>query len=138
MMVDGASRGNPGPAGCGAAIYDPAGQVVKELYRYLGENTNNVAEYQGLLLGLQEVVRLGVADLLIQSDSELLVRQLNGVYRVRNTKLKELSDRALSLLQRLDRYRIVHVRREENRLADRLANRAIDEAQQCRKKSRVA
>ena len=128
LMVDGAARGNPGEAGCGAIIYDEAGEVVKELCRYLGHTTNNVAEYQGLLVGLEGALRLGARRLQIRSDSELLVRQLNGLYRVRNERLKGLYERVSGLLRRLETYRIIHVSREHNRVADRLANRAIDEA----------
>jgi ribonuclease HI len=83
LMVDGAARGNPGDAGCGAAILDETGAVVKELSRYLGRTTNNVAEYEGLIMGLEELVRLRRKKILVQSDSQLLVRQLNGEYRVK-------------------------------------------------------
>lgn len=127
-MVDGAARGNPGEAGCGAVICDGTGAVLKELCRYLGRATNNVAEYEGLLVGLEGVLQMGGRRLRVQSDSELLVRQLNGQYRVRDEKLKRLHQRALGLLHRLEVYRIIHVAREHNRLADRLANRAIDTA----------
>jgi ribonuclease HI len=130
LMVDGASRGNPGEAGCGAVIFDDTGATLKELCRYLGRVTNNVAEYEGLLMGLEEVLRMGGKRLKVESDSELLVRQLNGVYRVRHEKLAQLHRRAQELLRRLDGYRIIHVRREFNRIADRLANQAIDEARQ--------
>ena len=126
LMVDGASRGNPGEAGCGAVIYDEQGEILKELTSYLGSSTNNVAEYQGLLMGLEGVLKLGGRKLQIRSDSELLVRQLNGVYRVKDEKLKVLYRKALDLLGRLEAYRIIHVRREHNKLADRLANLAID------------
>ncbi|HEY2988039.1 MAG TPA: ribonuclease HI family protein [Candidatus Binatia bacterium] len=128
LMVDGASRGNPGEAGCGAVIFDDTGKTVRELCRYLGRATNNVAEYAALLMGLEEVLRLGAMRLRVESDSELLVRQLNGVYRVKDEKLRRLHERAQELLRRLDSYRIIHVRREFNRIADRLANQAIDEA----------
>ena len=127
-MVDGAARGNPGDAGCGAAIFDEHGALVKELSRYLGRATNNVAEYEGLLMGLEALLRLGVKKMVVQSDSELLVRQLNGAYRVKDEKLKLLFQRAMALLRQFHSYRIVHVRREMNKLADRLANRGIDEA----------
>ncbi len=127
-MVDGAARGNPGEAGCGAIIYDESGEVVEELCHYLGHATNNVAEYQALLIGLEGVLRLGVKRLQIRSDSELLVRQLNGIYRVKDDRLKELYKRASVLLRQLDAYRISHVPREHKRVADRLANQAIDEA----------
>lgn len=127
-MVDGAARGNPGKAGCGAAILDENGVTVKELSWYLGRSTNNVAEYEALLMGLEAVLALGHRNIRVQSDSELMVRQLNGTYRVRDPKLQLLYNRARALLNQFDRYTIVHVRREANQLADRLANRGIDEA----------
>ncbi len=126
-MVDGAARGNPGEAGCGAVIFDETGRVLEELCRYLGHATNNVAEYQGLLMGVEGVLRLGGKRLRVQSDSELMVRQLNGLYRVKDDKLRRLYKKALDLLHRLKAYRIIHVAREHNRLADQLANRAIDD-----------
>ncbi|HEY7556835.1 MAG TPA: ribonuclease HI family protein [Candidatus Binatia bacterium] len=128
LMVDGAARGNPGDAGCGAAICDEKGAVVKELSRYLGQATNNVAEYEALLLGLETLIAMGKKNIRVQSDSELLVRQLNGLYRVRDPKLQVLFGRVRSLLRHFDRCTIVHVRREANKLADRLANRGIDDA----------
>jgi ribonuclease HI len=127
LMVDGAARGNPGEAGCGAAICDETGAVVLELTRYLGRTTNNVAEYEALLMGLEALLKIGKKKVRIQSDSQLLVRQLNGQYRVKDEKLKVLHGRALALLRQLEWYHILHVPRESNRLADRLANRAIDE-----------
>jgi len=128
LMVDGASRGNPGEAGCGAVILDESGVVVKELSRYLHRTTNNVAEYEGLLMGLEALLQLGAKKIVVQSDSQLLVRQLNGEYRVKDQKLKALFGRAKSLLRQFESCRIVHVRREMNRLADRLANQGIDDA----------
>ena len=127
-MVDGAARGNPGEAGCGAVIFDASGRTIRELCRYLGYATNNVAEYEGLLMGLEEVLRSGGKRLRVESDSQLLVRQLNGLYRVKDKKLSQLHHQALGLLRHLEAYRIIHVPREQNRLADKLANRAIDEA----------
>jgi ribonuclease HI len=128
LMVDGAARGNPGEAGCGAVICDEDGTVVKELSRYLGHATNNVAEYEGLLLGLEALLEMGKRRIRIQSDSQLLVRQLNGQYRVKDKKLQALFAKAAALLRRFDGYRIVHVPRESNKLADRLANQGIDKA----------
>ena len=128
VMVDGAARGNPGHAGCGAVILDGNGKLVKELSRYLGHATNNVAEYQGLLMGLETLLELGKKRIRVESDSQLLVRQLNGEYRVRDEKLKPLFQKALILLRQFDAYRILHVPREMNRLADRLANKGIDDA----------
>jgi len=128
LMVDGAARGNPGPAGCGAVICDEKGAVVRELSRYLGHATNNVAEYEALLMGLEALIKLKRNKIVVQSDSQLLVRQLNGEYRVKDEKLKVLYQRAAGLLRQFGSYRIVHVRRELNKAADRLANRGIDEA----------
>jgi ribonuclease HI len=128
VMVDGAARGNPGEAGCGAVIIDENGNVVKELSRYLGRTTNNVAEYEGLLMGLEALIQLGKQRVRVQSDSQLLVRQLNGEYRVKDEKLKTLFQRALTLLRQLDGYRILYVPRELNKPADRLANKGIDDA----------
>ena len=118
-MVDGASRGNPGDAGCGA--------VVKELSRYLGRTTNNVAEYEALLMGIDALLQLGRKKIRVQSDSQLLVRRLNGEYRIKDEKLKVLYQRAVTLLRQFDGYRILHVYREMNQLADRMANRGIDD-----------
>ena len=128
VMVDGAARGNPGQAGCGVAILDGNGTLVKELSRYLGHTTNNVAEYEGLLMGLEAVLALGKKRICVQSDSQLLVRQLNGQYRVRDGKLMPLFEQARRLLRQFEAYRILHVPREMNRLADRLANKGIDDA----------
>lgn len=128
LMIDGAARGNPGDAGCGAVICDDTGAVVQELSRYLGRTTNNVAEYEGLLMGLEALLQFGRKRIRVQSDSQLLVRQLNGEYRVKDEKLKLLYQRAVTLLRQFDAYRILHVYREMNKLADRLANRGIDDA----------
>ena len=128
LMIDGAARGNPGKAGCGAVIFDEHDAVVKELSRFLGRATNNVAEYEALLMGLEVLLELGAQKIVVQSDSELLVRQLNGRYRVKDEKLKVLFQRAMMLLHQFDSYRILHVRREMNKLADRLANQGIDDA----------
>ena len=103
------------------------GAVVRKLSRYLGHATNNVAEYEALLMGLEALVQMGRKKVRVQSDSQLLVRQLNGEYRVKDEKLKVLFQRAVSLLHRFDAYRILHVPRESNKLADRLANRGIDD-----------
>ncbi|MBI4042693.1 MAG: ribonuclease HI family protein [Deltaproteobacteria bacterium] len=126
LYVDGASRGNPGHAGAGALICDHDHTPLFRLKRYLGKTTNNVAEYKALLLGLRKVVTLGVKDLHVRSDSELLVRQLAGIYKVRNEALLPLYFSALKLLQQMDHYDVVHIRREKNEEADRLANLAID------------
>ncbi|MGH7826002.1 MAG: ribonuclease HI family protein [Candidatus Binatia bacterium] len=128
LMVDGAARGNPGEAGCGAVICDENDNVVKEMSRYLGHATNNVAEYEGLLIGLEALLEMGKKRIRVQSDSQLLVRQLSGQYRVKDEKLKVLFAKAVALLRQFNGYRILHVPRESNKSADRLANQGIDDA----------
>jgi len=127
LSCDGASRGNPGPAGAGAVLSNPLGEVAAQLARYLGETTNNVAEYQALILGLREAVRLGARKLQVFADSELLVRQLNGQYRVKAPHLLPLWRLAKNELQNFEAYTVSHVPRAENRLADELANQGIDQ-----------
>ncbi len=126
LYTDGAARGNPGPAGAGAYVQDEEGSVVDEARRYLGEATNNVAEYQALLLGLERARALGATSLEVRADSELIVRQMRGEYRVRNSALQELCRKAHALAAAFESVRYVHVPREQNRDADRLANQAID------------
>ena len=109
-------------------ICEENGVVVKELSRYLGQVTNNVAEYEALLMGLDALIELSRKRIRVQSDSQLLVRQLDGEYRVKDEKLKVLFQRAKTLLRQFDAYRILQVYREMNKLADKLANRGIDEA----------
>ena len=126
LCTDGASRGNPGPAGAGAIITDEKGATLTEKAVYLGEATNNQAEYQALLIGLQEAVKLAPARLIVRMDSELIVKQLKGEYRVRNRDLQPLHTRARELMEQLNDVKVMHVPREENVYADRLANQAID------------
>ena len=127
LHVDGASRGNPGEAGFGIHVTDPEGGEVAALFGYLGQATNNVAEYQALLHGLRFALANGATSVEVFSDSELLVRQLEGRYRVKNAGLQPLFREAQSLLARFSRARVSHVPRERNREADALANRAVDE-----------
>jgi ribonuclease HI len=127
LYTDGAARGNPGPAGAGAVLSDAQGSVVEELCEYLGEATNNVAEYRALLLGLKKALDLGVEEIDVLADSELMVRQLLGRYRVKNEGLRPLFQEAMGLLKKFKKYSISHIDREENSAADRMANRAIDE-----------
>ena len=128
MSIDGAARGNPGPAGIGVMIQEENGPLERELWKYIGEATNNVAEYEALLLALKEAGKLKPARVRIQSDSELLVRQVEGRYRVKNPRLAELHSQARDLIRTLPCFQIEHIGRELNRRADALANRAIDEA----------
>jgi ribonuclease HI len=124
--VDGGARGNPGPAGYGAVITDPHGKKVAELSEYLGHHTNNYAEYQGLLGVLRYAIEHEIAALHVVSDSELMVRQMNGIYKVKNPDLRKLYDEAKQLAARLDQFQIRHALREHNQTADRLANLAMD------------
>ena len=126
LYCDGASRGNPGPSGAGVVLLDEKGEQIFELSRYLDNGTNNEAEYRALVRGLEAAADLGVKRLEIFLDSELVVRQLNGKYKVRNARLRSLFDQAVSILQQFDDYAIFHVGRELNQQADRLANEAID------------
>jgi ribonuclease HI len=127
--IDGGSRGNPGPAGYGVRIEDEQATLVDELRGALGVATNNVAEYHGLLAALGWAAERGVAALEIRSDSELLVKQMLGVYRVKHPGLQPLHQKARLLATRVGRVRFQHVRRELNKEADRLANLAMDEEQ---------
>jgi ribonuclease HI len=124
--IDGGSRGNPGPAGIGVLLEEEGG-ATDEYYAYLGSTTNNVAEYAALLVLLVRAARHGATDLTIHADSQLLVKQLEGAYRVRNPRLQILHAAARKLMGRIPRVTLRHVPREENRDADRLANRAMDE-----------
>lgn len=126
--IDGGSRGNPGPAAYGLVIEGADGARIASLSKYLGHTTNNVAEYQGLLAVLTYALENNYLRLKIISDSELMTRQINGQYKVRNPNLKVLYDRARALIAQLEWFRIEHVRREHNREADRLANAAMDSA----------
>jgi len=125
--IDGGSRGNPGPAGYGVHVATAAGDGVAEIYGFLGVTTNNVAEYAALLALLERAQALRPRTLVIRSDSELLVRQMNGQYRVKDPNLKRLHEAARRLLADVPAARLEHVRREANRAADALANRAMDE-----------
>jgi ribonuclease HI len=125
---DGGSRGNPGPAGFGVYIQDSAGKVVAELSQFLGKRTNNFAEYSGLLAALDFAVANGYRSLRVVSDSELMVKQMKGQYRVNSPELRPLYEEARRRVSRLDHFQIQHVLREKNRHADRLANLAMDRA----------
>jgi len=126
VNCDGASRGNPGPAGAGAVLATPDGDVVAEIAEGLGETTNNVAEYTAVIHGLQRASELGATDVLVRSDSLLLVNQLTGRYRVKTPHLVPLARRARELAARFDRVRFEHVPRGRNVEADRLANIGVD------------
>ncbi len=124
--IDGGARGNPGPAGIGVLLEEEGG-ARDEYYAFLGTTTNNVAEYAALLVLAVRSLERGATDLIIHSDSELLVKQMEGIYRVKNPRLQVLHAAARRLLGRIPRVTLRHIPRKENRDADRLANRAMDE-----------
>src|SRR5438045_815511 len=123
---DGGARGNPGPAGYGVVTQDESGRTVATLSEYLGHQTNNFAEYQGLIAALEYAIEHGPKALKLISDSELLVRQIKGIYKVKNAVLQDLHGRAKELIAQLDWFSIGHAMREQNQEADQLANEAMD------------
>ncbi len=125
LYTDGASRGNPGKAGAGIVLVSPEGKVILKKSFFLGEKTNNEAEYLALWLGLKEVCKRGIKNLYIHVDSQLVANQLKGVYKLKASHLKPIYDQIRQLLKHLS-YQVYHIRREDNKLADKLANYAID------------
>ncbi len=126
LYVDGASRGNPGDAGAGFSLVDEEGNELLKGMRFLGQMTNNAAEYHALILGLQEVLGIGGTSVEIYTDSELVAKQMKGIYTVRDKRLRKLHGKAVALLDKFQKYDVIPIRREENSTADRLANKAID------------
>jgi len=126
LYTDGAARGNPGPAGAGAVIISPNGHIVAKVGKYLGETTNNVAEYTGLIMGLKRAKAMGLRELEVFADSELVVKQLNGEYQVKADHLRPLFEEAQALLKGFPEIEVRHISREENTQADEMSNRAID------------
>ncbi len=128
IHIDGASRGNPGPAACGVIVRNGKGEVLAKVGRFLGHTTNNLAEYQALLVALNHSLKEGYYRIEVFSDSELLTRQINGQYKVKNSNLLPLYMRAQELISQFDKFSITHVKRENNRDADQLANSTLDSA----------
>ncbi|NQT48060.1 MAG: ribonuclease HI family protein [Chloroflexi bacterium] len=126
VYVDGASRGNPGPAAIGAVIEDDEGAPKVKLSCYIGETTNNQAEYKALIMGIREAALLGAEYIDMKSDSELLVEQVRGNYKVRNANLKPLFQEVRQILREFKSFTITHIPRRENTAADALANEALD------------
>ncbi len=126
IHTDGASRGNPGKAGIGIAIYDKDYHCIEELCRFIGESTNNVAEYQAMILAAQRATAYHAHKVIFKTDSELLTKQLNGAYRVKSPTILPLYNELMALLHKIPVWEIRHVRREENIHADMLANQGID------------
>lgn len=129
INIDGGSRGNPGPAAYGVLIRDAQGQAVAKLKKYIGRFTNNVAEYYGLIAAMDYAQSHGVRAIRIESDSELMVKQMRGLYKVKSADLQPLYERAQKMSKAFDSFRIDHVYREQNREADALANEALDEVE---------
>jgi ribonuclease HI len=125
--IDGASRGNPGPSAYGVVIRDPRGEIIAKLKKYIGRATNNVAEYYGLIAALDYAQSHNIRALRVESDSDLLVQQMRGRYKVRSPELRPLYERARKMSQSLESFRIDHVYRAQNAEADALANEALDE-----------
>ncbi len=128
IYSDGASRGNPGPASIGAAVYNESGREIHTVSRRIGRATNNEAEYRAAIAGLEAALALGAGHVELRMDSELAVRQLDSRYKVRNPALRRLFGRVKDLQSRFDSFQVRHVRREQNRRADHLANEALDRA----------
>jgi ribonuclease HI len=127
LFVDGASRGNPGDASIGCTIVDPNGEEVFTVSERIGIATNNVAEYTALLQGLKKALKEKISHIEVKADSELMVKQMKGEYKVKNLTLKELFTQTQSLSKKFDSFSIKHVRREQNERADELANLALDQ-----------
>jgi ribonuclease HI len=125
--IDGGARGNPGPAGYGVVLHDESGKKIDSLHEYLGAQTNNFAEYSGLVAALEYAISHGYRSMKVRSDSELMVKQIKGEYKVRSEALFDIYREAKDLIRKLDSFHIQHVYREQNREADRLANLAMDQ-----------
>ncbi len=126
IYVDGGSRGNPGPAGIGVAIFDKNGSKVKEFNKFIGVTTNNIAEYNAVIYGLQEALIEKADEVELNLDSELVSQQLKGEYRVKNLSLRPLFEQALHLISGFKKIDIKHINREKNKVADKLVNKAIN------------
>ena len=128
INVDGGARGNPGPSAVGVVVRDESGEVIEDHGILIGDATNNVAEYKALLMGIERAIELGATDLELIGDSELVVKQVQGKYKVKNAGIKPLHAEAKSGLAKIPKWQIRHVRREQNAEADSLVNQALDAA----------
>ena len=126
IYVDGGSRGNPGPAGIGVVIQDANKKKLKEVWKYIGEATNNIAEYTALVHGLEEARDLKADEIVVYMDSELVIKQLSGEYKVKSSDLRPLFEKALGLLDNFKSYEAKHIGREKNKEADKLVNKALN------------
>ena len=128
IYIDGAARGNPGPAGIGIVITNDKGKVIDTISKYLGQTTNNIAEYTALIFGMEETRNRKAKELVINTDSQLLAKQLGGEYKVKSSTLKDLYKKVNALLASFEEVRINQIDREENKQADKLANEAIEKS----------
>lgn len=126
IYIDGGARGNPGPSGIGVVILDSSGKRVKEISKYIGEATNNIAEYNALLYGLEETLILRADEIKINLDSELVAKQISGEYRVKDANIRPLFERAMNMLKSFKNFEINHIDRSKNKEADKLVNKAIN------------
>ena len=126
IFTDGAARGNPGPAAIGVVIKDEKGKLVASISRCLGATTNNQAEYRAIIAALEKAVSLGARQVTLYSDSELVVKQINGLYKIKQAALRSLYQEVVRLTGALESFKIAHVPREKNAAADELANKALD------------
>ena len=128
INTDGGARGNPGPAGIGVVVQDESGKIIGSHKNYIGETTNNVAEYKALILGLTEAAKLGANELTVNMDSELVVKQMQGRYKIKEPGLQALAQEVFKLTKNFKSVSFCHVYREKNKAADKLVNEAIDQA----------
>ena len=126
IFIDGAARGNPGPSAIGVVLSNKNGDVIKNISKYIGKATNNVAEYTALVFALDEARNIGAEELTINTDSELLAKQLSGEYKVKNSALKELNAKIMRMLSGFSEVKINKIPRNDNKGADKLANKALD------------
>lgn len=126
IYIDGGARGNPGPAGVGVVVLDESGKRIKDVSKYIGEATNNIAEYNALLYGLEEALILRADEIKINLDSELVAKQITGEYRVKDSNIKPLFERALNMLKSFKNFEVNHIDRSKNKEADKLVNKAIN------------
>ncbi len=133
LYIDGAARGNPGPAGAGAIICNDKGKAIATISKYLGQTTNNIAEYTALIFGMEEARNKNIKELIVNTDSQLLAKQLGGEYKVKSSALKDLYKKVNIMLESFEEVRINQIPREKNKQADKLANEAIDNAVKVKK-----
>jgi len=126
IFLDGASRGNPGPSGIGIVFFDDKKNIVKKLFKFIGNTTNNIAEYTALIYGLQEALIDRYENITVRSDSELMTKQLRGEYRVKNENLRPYYEQFLHLSRGFNKIEVVAIDRKDNDVADKLANNAVD------------